>query len=107
MIYLTHTVAKVTKMAAEIDLDLTKFKAFGRTAKYQNLKYFVCRDSSHNLLKYLFAICLCSMLNSLSNISNLLQNGLFPIVNLLFVAIFVTIATVKVKLKTDLFGLLF
>ena len=37
------------------------------------------RDNSHPLLKYLFGICLCSMLISLSNVLNLLQNGHFPI----------------------------
>ena len=44
-------------------------------------------------LKYLFGMSLCSMLISLSNVSNLLQNRQF----------FVTIATVKVKLIPDVY----
>ena len=43
----------------------------------------MCRDNSHHLLKYLFCICLYSMLTSLLNISKLLQ-----MVNFLFSAYF-------------------
>ena len=57
-----------------------------------------CRDDSNHLLKCIFGVCLCSVLVSLSNVSNLFQNGQFPIL----VAIFVTIATVKVKIIPDL-----
>ena len=39
-------------------------------------------SDSHHLLKHIFGICLCSMLISLSKVSNLLQNGLFPIFSL-------------------------
>ena len=44
----------------------------------------MCRDNSHHLLKYNFGICLCSMLISLSNVSNLPQNGHFSIFGLLW-----------------------
>ena len=42
----------------------------------------MCHDYGHHLLKYLFGIYLCSMLISQSNVSNLLQNGQFPIFSL-------------------------
>ena len=42
----------------------------------------MCPGNSHVLLKYLFGIYLCSMLVSLSNLSNLIQNGQFPIFSL-------------------------
>ena len=42
-------------------------------------------------------ICLCSLLIPLLHVSNLLQNGNFPIFSLFLAAIFVTIATVKVE----------
>ena len=41
----------------------------------------VCPGYSH-LLKYLFGICLCPLLISLSNLSIQLQNGPFPIFSL-------------------------
>ena len=45
--------------------------------------YVVCHDNSHHLLKYLFLYLLqCSVLLTLSNVSNLLQNGQFPIYSL-------------------------
>ena len=43
----------------------------------------MCRDNSHHRLKYLFCICLCSMLTSLLNVSKCLQ-----MVNFLFSAYF-------------------
>ena len=42
----------------------------------------MCRDNSHHLLKYFFGICLCSISNPLLHVSNLLQNGQFPIFSL-------------------------
>ena len=53
-------------------------------------------DNSHHLLKYLLVFA-CALSNTC--ISNLLQNGHFPIL----VAIFVTIATVKVKSTPDFY----
>ena len=54
------------------------------TWEYQNILLICCcRDNSHHLLKYLFRISLSSMVISLSNVSNLLQNG-----HLLFSAYF-------------------
>ena len=77
-IYLNITDAMVTKMADKIGLKTeklpfwTKLKALGdrfffkldiSTAKYQkSLYYVVCRGISHLLLKYLFGICLNSMI---------------------------------------------
>ena len=43
----------------------------------KHVLYVVCHDSSHHLLKYLFGICLCSMLISLSNVLNLLKKANF------------------------------
>ena len=63
----------------------------------------MCYDNYNHLLKYRFGICLCSMLISLSNISNVLQNGQFPILE----AIFVTIASLKVKIIQELYTLTF
>ena len=56
----------------------------------------MCRDNSHHLLKYPFGICLCSKLISMSNVSNVLQNGHLSMLAY-FGGRFVTIATVKVK----------
>ena len=56
----------------------------------------MCRNDSRFLLKYLFGISLCSILIPLLHVSNLLQNGHFPIFSL-FGGHFVTIATVKVE----------
>ena len=64
----------------------------------------MCHEHSYNLLKYHFDICLCSMLISLSNVSNLLQNGQFSIFSL-FWRHFATIATVKVKLIPEFYTL--
>ena len=75
-IYLNFTVAMVTSKKLEIS---------------------TCRGNSHFPLKYLFGICLCSMLVSLSNILNLLQNGQFFYFQPILAAVFVTITTVKVK----------
>ena len=41
--------------------------------------YVVCYDNSRHQFKYIFGVCLCSMLTALSNVSNLLKNGQFPI----------------------------
>ena len=35
------------------------------------------------LLNYLFGICVCSILTDLSNVSNLFQNGHFPIFSMI------------------------
>ena len=43
------------------------------------------------------------MLISLSNVSNLLQNGQFPVFNIFLAAIIVTIAMVKVELIPDFY----
>ena len=49
------------------------------TAKYQTNPFdMLCAM----IIKYLSGICLCSILISLSNVSNLLQNYLFPIFSL-------------------------
>ena len=61
------------------------------------LVYIVCHDNSNNLLKYVFGICLCSILISLLYVSNLLQNGHFAIFSLFWWPFFVTIATLKVE----------
>ena len=62
----------------------------------------MCRDYSHNLLKYVFGICLCFILIPLLHVSNLLQNGHFqPIL----AAIFVTIAAVKVESMLEFYTL--
>ena len=58
--------------------------------------YMLCAS-----VKISFGICLCSVLISLSNVSKILQNDHFPYFSLVLVAIFVTIATVKVKLIPD------
>ena len=42
----------------------------------------MCRYNSHRLLKCTFGICVFSKLISMSNVSNLLQNGHFPIFRL-------------------------
>ena len=47
-----------------------------------NFEYIVCRDNYHHLLKYFFGTCLCSILIPLLHVSNLLQNGHFPIFSL-------------------------
>ena len=60
-------------------------------------KYDVCRDNSHNLVKYRFGICLCSMSIGLSNVSNFLQNKQFSF-SANFGGHFFTIATAKVEL---------
>ena len=45
-----------------------------------SIKTFVmCRAKSYHLLKYSFGICLCSISNYLSKVSNLFQNGHIPI----------------------------
>ena len=89
----------VTKMAKKIGLkernchfepNLRLFQIDFLRIRYKHkrvqkkLYYIVCRDNSHPLLKYLFGICLCSMLISLSTVLNLLENGHFPIFRLIW-----------------------
>ena len=62
----------------------------------------MCHDNSHNLLKYLFGIYLCSSLIALSNVSNLLQNVKFPI-SAYFGGCFCYHSNGKVKLISDLY----
>ena len=42
----------------------------------------MCSDNPHYLFKYIFGICLGSMLIFLSNSSHMLQNSQFPVFNL-------------------------
>ena len=83
----------VTKMADKIGLKERKCHFgpnlrlletdFLRIARYQKILLTCCVSGNSDLvLKYLFGICLCSMLISLSNLSILLQNGQFPIFSL-------------------------
>ena len=55
----------------------------------------MCRGNSHHLLKDFFGICLCSILISPLHVSNLLQNGHFPIFSL-FRRPFLLLGPVKV-----------
>ena len=59
-----------------------KNKISAQANNKKNFLYVVCRDNSHHLLKYLFGICLCSILIPLLHVSNLLQNDHFPIFSL-------------------------
>ena len=97
-IYLNLMVAMVTKNGWQNRLKIekspfwTKYKGFGdqffknKISAQLNTKiiYVVCLDNSLNMLKYLFGICLCSVLISLSNVSNLFQNSQFPVLGLFF-----------------------
>ena len=97
-------------MADKIGLPfLAKFKAFGDLFlrirnQHKRILNVVCRDNSHHLLKYLFGICLCTILISPSKVvSNLFQNGYFPIFSLFRQSFFVTIAMVKVESIPDFY----
>ena len=54
----------------------------------------MCHDNYHHLFK-----CLCSMLISLSNVSNVLQNGQFPIFSLFWWPFFYN-SNGKIQIKT-------
>ena len=65
----------------------------------------MCSDHSHHLLKHFIGICLCSILIPLLHVSNLLQNGHFPIFSPFWRPFFATIATVKVESMPDIYTL--
>ena len=62
--------------------------------KYHNHK--LQTNSQHH-------ICACAMFISLSDVSNLLQNGHFVYFQAILVAIVVSLATVKVKLMPEIY----
>ena len=71
---------KITSKA-RLCLHLSKCHSVGITMPRLITILYSC--NFHLLLKYLFGICLCSMLISLSHLSILPQNGPFPIFSLL------------------------